>query len=60
MQNKYEGICSNCYKRVEPRAGLFERKDGRYRLVHAVCVKDDKPVSSFQAKIQAWRKETKR
>lgn len=38
MRNRYPGTCYFCQKTVEPKAGHFERRAGRWAVIHATCV----------------------
>lgn len=38
MRNKYPGICYYCGKEVAKGAGHFERKHGKWIVIHADCV----------------------
>ena len=37
MRNQYPGTCYRCGKRVEAKAGHFERHNGGWRVQHAEC-----------------------
>lgn len=38
MRNKYSGICYYCGRVVLPGEGHFERRHGKWRVIHADCV----------------------
>lgn len=38
MRNKYPGVCYYCHQRVEKNAGHFEKKAGKWQVIHAECV----------------------
>lgn len=40
MTNKYPGICNHCGKWVATREGNYERKNGKWEVVHFECVQE--------------------
>lgn len=37
MQNKYPGKCISCGERVAANAGILDKEDGRWVVLHTEC-----------------------
>lgn len=53
MRNRYPGTCYWCGKRVEIGEGHFERHNGRWRVIHAECVFEQRRVKARKKQAMA-------
>ncbi len=42
MRNRYPGPCYRCGNTVEKGDGHFERYNGRWRVIHETCVREQR------------------